>query len=189
MTVRFFGGFELPGDVCEDPALVRAGYASGVPMGGTLSAVDEGPAPTFVVSALRDPGTPEHPGGFLQRLQVVKGWADPEGRIHQRVIDVAGGANDATVDPTTCAPSGPGADALCGTWTDPDFDPARGAVYYARVVENPSCRQTGWACLPGENRPAWCHLPDLETTVQERACTSPIWYDPAAGAQHGGPAE
>ncbi len=189
MSVRFFGGFGLPEGLCDDPALVRKGYAGGVPMGGTLAAGDAGQAPAFVVSALRDPGTPEHPGGLLQRVQIVKGWADPDGRIHQRVIDVAGGANEANVDPASCAPSGPGAEALCGTWTDPEFDPARGAVYYARVVENPSCRQTGWACRPGESRPAWCDLPNVPMTTQERAWTSPIWYEPARDAREGGAPE
>ncbi len=189
ISVRFFGGFGLPAGLCEDPALVQKGYAHGVPMGGTIASGEAGGAPTFVVNALRDQGTAEHPGGLLQRVQIVKGWADADGRIHQRVTDVAGGSNDAGVDPATCAPSGAGADALCGTWTDPDFDPTRGAVYYARVVENPSCRQTGWACRPGEGRPAWCDLPGLVATVQERAWTSPIWVDPVRGAKDGGATE
>jgi hypothetical protein len=177
ISVRFFGGYDYPAGLCGDAELVRKGYDGGVPMGGELEPGANGAAPTFVVSALRDPGTAAHPGGLLQRAQIVKGWADDEGRIHQRVIDVAGGRNDAAVDPATCAPTGAGAESLCGVWTDPDFDPARRAVYYARVVENPSCRQTGWACA-AEDPPAWCQMPGLETTIQERAWTSPIWYTP-----------
>jgi hypothetical protein len=178
MTVRLFGGWDYPEELCGDPELVRKGYAGGVPMGGELSAPPSDGSPTFVVSALRDQGTTEHSGGLLQRVQIVKGWADAAGNIHQQVVDIAGGPNDATVDTETCTPSGPGANAMCGVWTDPEFDPDRGAVYYARVVENPSCRQTGWACLSETNRPAWCDMPELEKTVQERAWTSPIWYDP-----------
>ena len=86
-------------------------------------------------------------------------------------------ANDAGVDTSSCTPTGPGAESLCGVWTDPDFDPERRAVYYARVVENPSCRQTGWACA-ADDPPAWCRMPDLAMTTQERAWTSPIWYTP-----------
>ena len=180
MSVRFFGGYDLPEGLCGDPGLVAKGYARGVPMGGEIGASPrrwfrKGAAPRFVVSAMADPGTAAHPGGLLQRAQIVKAWADDAGRIHQQVIDVAGGPNDASVDAATCAPRGEGAKALCGEWTDPDFDPSRAAIYYARVVENPSCRQSGWACVDGPNRPAWCDAPTTAKTIQERAWTSPIW--------------
>jgi hypothetical protein len=178
MSVRFFGGWAYPADLCGDPELVAKGYAGGVSMGGEITAAPKGKAPTFVVSALRDPGTAAHPGGRLQRAQIVKAWTDAEGMIHQQVVDVAGGPSDASVDETTCTSVGAGAEALCGVWTDPAFEPDQRAVYYARVVENPSCRQTGWTCVPGKNRPDWCDLPDVEKTVQERAWTSPIWYEP-----------
>ena len=102
--------------------------------------------------AQRDPGTESAPGGLLQRIQIVKGWVDDAGGLHQQVIDVAGGPNGAGVDLDTCTPHGPGADALCGVWRDPEFDPARRAMYYARVLENPSCRfsawLTAWRCRP-----------------------------------------
>ena len=183
MSVRFFGGFDLEEDLCGDPELVSRGYASGVPMGGELGSAPrrwfsrKGDAPRFVVSALADPGTEAHPGGLLQRVQIIKGWADDEGRIHQKVVDVAGGENEADVDLASCTPRGTGARALCGEWTDPDFDPDRAAVYYARVVENPSCRQSGWACVEGPDRPAWCDAPTTDKVIQERAWTSPIWVD------------
>jgi len=183
MSVRFFGGYDLPEGLCGDPELVSKGYAKGVPMGGELDASPkkwfsrDTKAPRFVVSALADTGTSEHPGAPLQRVQIVKGWADDDGMIHQQVIDVAGGENDATVDVSTCTPKGAGARTLCGEWTDPDFDPDRAAVYYARVIENPTCRQSGWACIDGPNRPAWCDAPNTAKTTQERAWTSPIWVD------------
>ena len=183
MQVRLFGGWDYPNEMCGDPEFVAKGYAGGVPMGGTLSrrttasGNNNENGPTLIVNALRDQGTSEHPGGLLQRIQIVKGWYDDEGRIHQQVVDIAGGPNDADVEPNTCTPRGAGSDSLCGIWTDPEFDPNRGAVYYARVVENPSCRQTGWACMPGPSRPAWCDQPNVEITTQERAWTSPIWYD------------
>jgi hypothetical protein len=196
MTVRLFGGWDFPADLCTSGQLVREGYAKGVPMGGDLPPRPTSPAapaadsaagvggdgPRFVVSAMRDAGTPEHPGGLLQRIQIVKGWADADGTFHQEVVDVAGRRdNGATVDPATCEPTGPGQSQLCAVWTDPDFDPDRRAVYYARVFENPSCRFSTRICnaAKGEARPAYCDDPNFPKTIQERAWTSPIWFTPA----------
>ena len=138
-----------------------------------------------VLSALRDPGTPALPGGLLQRAQIVKGWVGDDGRFHQEVVDVAGGANDASVDLDSCAPQGEGHDALCGVWTDPDFDAARRAVYYVRVLENPSCRWSQWDCIrmAEDERPEACSDERIPETIQERLWTSPIWYTPAAGSE------
>ena len=74
----------------------------------------------------------------------------------------------------------PGAATLCGFWRDPEFDPARPAVYYARVLENPRCRWSTIQCLaiPEAERPDGCTHPRIEKTIQERAWTSPIWYAP-----------
>ena len=95
--------------------------------------------------------------------------------------------NGATVDEATCALSGTGFDSLCEVWTDPDFDAAEPAFYYARVVESPTCRWSRFACQaagvdcastsPGDDLYACCD-PALDHTVQERAWTSPIWYVP-----------
>ena len=184
MTVRLFGGWDYPEGLCDDPELVTKGYAGGVPMGGDLPARPEGAqGPTFVVSALRDPGTEAHPGGLLQRAQIIKAWAGPDGTIHQQVVDVAGGSNEASVDTATCAPKGSGHESLCAVWRDPGFDPSQRAVYYARVVENPSCRTVGWACAaaPDEAKPPFCGGP-AGKTGQERAWTSPIWFTPSGVA-------
>lgn len=181
ITARFFGGWDYPEDLCGDPALVERGYADGVPMGGDLPTRPAGAdAPRFVVSAMRDPGTPEHPGGQLQRVQIVKGWLGRDGAYHQAIYDVAGGPNGASVD-ATCRPQGPGHDALCRVWRDPDFDPSRNAVYYVRVLENPSCRWSALQCLeqPAGARSESCDDPDPDVprTIQERLWTSPIWYE------------
>jgi len=179
---RLFAGWNLPPDLCERSNLAELGYELGVPMGGTLpDAPDIGVAPTFVVQALADPGTAKNPGGLLQHIQIVKGWYGPDDTFHQSVHEVAGGAeNGATVDLDTCAVSGPGHRELCGGWRDPDFDPHQRAVYYARILENPSCRWNAWQCLEfePENRPGGCQDPEIARVIQERAWTSPIWYVP-----------
>ena len=182
LQVRFFGGWEYPADLCAQSDWVAQGYAGGVPMGGDLPSRPAGAksGPTFALSALSDPGPPAHPGNPLQRIQIVKGWAGAEGQYHQEVVDVAGGDNQAGVDLATCTPRGAGAANLCGVWTDPDFDPTQRAVYYARVIENPSCRSTGWACAkaPEGEKPAYCATGEVALTTQERAWSSPIWYGP-----------
>jgi hypothetical protein len=176
---RLFGGWNLPRDLCERSDLVEASYERGVPMGSDLPPRPaSASAPQFVVSALRDPA-----GARLQRAQIVKAWLGSDGLFHQSVHEVAGEpANGASVDLATCEPVGPGADQLCGAWEDPDFDPAQAAVYYARVVENPSCRWSTWHCLglPEAKRPDGCSDPRVPRTLQERAWTSPIWWQPPA---------
>jgi hypothetical protein len=180
LSVRVFGGWSLPANLCEDPNLVQVGYERGVPMGGVLPDPPSGSAPMLVISALRDAGTDERPGTPLQRVQVIKGWTI-NGEAHYAVYDVAGNAdNGATVDSATCTPQGTGADSLCATWTDPDFDPARSAFYYVRVLENPTCRWNTWMCnrLAPDERPPSCTDPTVPKVIQERAWTSPIWYVP-----------
>ena len=99
--------------------------------------------------------------------------------------------NGAVVNLNTCETSVPAEgrfDTLCDVWTDPDFEADEPAFYYARVVENPSCRWSHRLCLEtavdcGSEPPASelfrsCCTDDLDETVQERAWTSPIWYLP-----------
>jgi len=189
--VRFFGGWDYPTDLCASPDFVSTGYARGVPMGGDLPARPrDAAAPTFALTALADPGTTARPGTKLQRVQVVKAWVE-NGAAHEHVYDVAGDpTNGADVDLETCTPRGPGFGSLCTVWRDPDFRPAERALYYARVVENPSCRWSAYACRaagvdcrdPGRVKPGFeaCCAPDHAWTIQERAWTSPIWYAPPA---------
>ena len=185
MTARFFGGWGYDAQACAAEDWVREAYAGGVAMGSDLPAAPKGAqAPRFIVQATRDAGIPEHPGGLLQRAQVIKGWVGEDGLLHEKVYDVAGGANESRVDLDTCEVSGPGADRLCSVWTDPDFDASRDAVYYVRVLENPSCRWNQRQCiaLPADARPNTCQKSPVPRTIQERLWTSPIWYEAPSDA-------
>jgi Protein of unknown function (DUF3604) len=186
IQLRLFGGWEYGADLCASPDFAARGYAGGVPMGGDLPRRTAGSAePRFAVSALADPGGEATP---LQRVQIVKGWVE-NGSARERVFDVAGGPNGATVDTATCQRSGAGAAALCSVWSDPDFGAASPAYYYARVLENPTCRWSQYVCRAAKvdcAKPdavpealAACCDANLPKTIQERAWSSPIWYAPA----------
>ncbi len=198
-VVRFFGGWSFDPGLCGETNRDEIGYSQGVPMGGDLPS-PAGTAPTFIVSALKDAGSVEHPGGDLQRIQIVKGWVDALGDTHEMVYQVVGDPNNgAWVNEATCEPTGAGFSELCEVWTDPDFDPTESAFYYARVFENPACRYTTFNCVnniginpfdyddipePEPECPTAtpggeiCCNPALKPVMQERAWTSPIWYTP-----------
>jgi len=149
--VRFFGGRDFTPAMCQSSSMVADAYAGGVAMGGDLSSADlktadGNKAPSFLVSALKDAGSPGNPGIDLQRTQIIKGWVDADGQTHEKVYDIAGGPNSASVNPQTCAPVGQGYTDLCGVWTDPEFDQSQRAFYYVRVLENPSCRWSTLQC-------------------------------------------
>ncbi len=195
-VVRFFGG-ALADVACGAPDFVARAYQTGTPMGGEIGAVRGDASPRFAVLALKDPGTAAQPGTDLQRVQIVKAWLE-DGIPRDRVYDVAGdAANGADVDPVTCAPRGAGAAELCTVWEDPDFNPDQRALYYARVIENPTCRWSTFVCKQAGVDPLSpdCHAqaaaadpayadcciaesddPFLSPFVQERAWTSPVWY-------------
>ena len=182
-VLRFFGGEALSSDLCSDEQMVARAYEQGVPMGGDL-AVD-GAAPRFLVAVSQDAGTDEFPGAALQRVQIVKGWYK-DGDVHEQVITVAGGANGAGVDLDTCERVGAGHAQLCAVWEDPAFDRDANAFYYARALENPSCRWSQYLCNdagvdcadPATVSQGYesCCAPEHRRTVQERAWSSPIWY-------------
>ncbi len=187
---RFFGGWNFPADLCASPDRIERAYAQGVPMGSVLpGAQDARQHPTFLVAASQDAGTAQSAGTPLQRLQVIKGWIDEGGVRHERVLDVAGSAdNGAAVDPKTCATSGHGFAELCTVWVDKEFDPAARAYYYSRAVENPTCRWSQRMCVAAGvdcARPETigkgyegCCAAEHRPVVQERAWSSAIWYSP-----------
>ena len=174
IKVRFFAGFNFEDGLVDDPALVATAYETGVAMGGDL--IGMGEAPTFVVWAQQDANS-----AALQRLQVVKvtssGEAIYDAACHNGTPDSQThrcADNGASVDVSTCSPTGEGAAELKTMWSDPDFDASERAAYYVRVLENPTCRWSTWEALRNATPPR----PDVEPVLQERAYTSPIWYVP-----------
>jgi hypothetical protein len=187
IVLRTFAGYDISRDACDDPDFVENGYARGVPMGGELGKPKSADAkPRMAVWALADSGTKAHPGGQLERIQVIKGWLQ-DGQAKISVRDIGGKAGISKVDESTCEPDGKGAAELCAVLTDDDFDPDVPAFYYARVIETPSCRWHKRACLAAkvdcadpttvtEGFEACCQgYPDV---VQERAWSSPVFYTP-----------
>ena len=183
MTVRFFGGWDYSAADAARPDLAKVGYAKGVPMGGDLTEAPNGKAPSFLIRAVRDPD-----GANLDRVQVIKGWRDVDGELHERIYNVAlsDGRTDngkgeveavgSTVDvPDASYTNSIGDPELAVVWTDPDFDRDELAFYYLRVLEIPTPRWTAYdAKFYGLK-----DLPDeIPMVTQERAYTSPIWYTP-----------
>jgi len=177
---RFFGGADLTPKPSDPVALVEEGYEKGVPMGGTLTGLGE--APTFTVHAMKDPD-----GANLDRIQIIKGWVDAQGEPQERIINVVwSGARSSdangvlppvsnTVDVEKAAYTNEiGAPQLIGSWTDDNFEPKQPALYYVRVLEIPTPRWTTYDAV----RNGLPLLPDVPSTIQERAWTSPIWYTP-----------
>ena len=182
MRVRFFGGFDFSAEDARRRDLALIGYRKGVPMGGDLKQAPQGRAPSFLVYALRDPM-----GANLDRIQIIKGWLDAEGKAQEKVYDVAW-SDDRQPDTNGKLPpvgdtvdlSVPswtntiGASELGTVWTDPDFDPDLRAFYYARVIEIPTPRWTAYDRVKFD-----LNLPqDIPLKTRERAYTSPIWYTP-----------
>ena len=186
MTVRVFAGWDFEESEVQRPDFARIGYERGVPMGGDLKSAPAGKSPAFVVRALRDVD-----GANLDRVQVVKGWMDRKGKLHERVYDVMCSDGRAINGEHRCErPVGNTVDVAKATytnsigdplmmvyWEDPDFDPQQRAVYYVRVLEIPTPRWSTYdAAFFGVALPE-----DVEPTHQERAYTSPIWYTPGEG--------
>ena len=183
LVVRLFAGWNLPDDLCARTDAVEVADAQGVPMGADLPARPAGAgAPVLYLSALRDVM-----GAGLDRIQIVKGWVEG-GETRERVWDLRVRDGRGVVDTATCATRDGGPDAMCGVWRDPAFDPAAPAFYYARVLEDPTCRWSRRVCnalrvdcasVSATSPLRACCDGRLPDTVQERAWTSPIWYLPA----------
>ena len=183
IRLRFFAGYEYADDLADSADMITAAYAGGVPMGADLNAAGES-APRFLAWAMQDADSAP-----LQRLQIVKVWIDGSDGTTEEVFDVAC-SDGMALDPDTnrlcrqrcdrgtfriAASLAIWVDSeLKALWTDPTFAAGERAVYYVRVLENPTCRWSTWDALRSNVEPR----ADLHKTIQERAWTSPIWYEP-----------
>ena len=181
LRLRFFAGYDLPIDLMEKADGLARAYASAVTMGAVLTSGNGKPKFAIWAQAV----VSSEP---LQRLQVIKGWIDEEGETHEQVFDVAcaGGVavnpethrcpdNGAKVNLSDCSTNANSGDTeLRSVWADPNFDAGERAFYYARVLENPSCRWSTWDAI----RAGTELRSDLAATLQERAWSSPIQYRP-----------
>ena len=183
IKVRVFGGWDFkPGDDRRSD-YVDLGYKKGVPMGGELHRAKRGKRPGFIVAALMDPM-----GGSLDRVQMVKGWRDSKGDLHEKVYDIAWSDNRKRDSKTGKVPpvgntvnipeatwtNSIGDTQLTTVWQDPDFNGAEQAFYYVRVLEIPTPRWTAYDA----KRFGVKMGPEVPMTTQERVYTSPIWYIP-----------
>jgi len=183
MLVRFFGGWDFESSDANTRQPAAVGYRKGVPMGGDLNNAPSGKSPTFLVAALKDPI-----GANLDRVQIVKGWMDSKGDVHEKVYDVAvSGGRTIDSDGRASTPVGNTVDVenvtwsnsigdveMITVWTDPDFDADQSAFYYVRVLEIPTPRWTAY-----DAKYYGLELSEeVEVVQQERAYTSPIWYTP-----------
>ncbi|MEK6232849.1 MAG: DUF3604 domain-containing protein, partial [Luteolibacter sp.] len=158
------------------------GYDKGVPMGSDLTKAPKGKAPTFLVAARKDPMS-----GNLDRIQIIKGWINPDGSTEEKIYNVAWSderklgtdgklpsvGNTVDVAHATWSNS-IGSPELITVWTDPDFDAAKPAFYYTRVIEIPTPRWTAYEAMRFDVKMD-AEVPMITT---ERAYTSPIWYTP-----------
>lgn len=182
IAVRVFAGWDFKADEIERPDFAERGYRGGVPMGGDLTNGPAGKAPSFMIRALRDPTNAN-----LDRIQVIKGWLDVDGKTHERIYDVVC-SDDRKISNRECdKPVGStvniadasytntiGDPLLTAHWEDPDFDPKQRAFYYVRVIEIPKPRWTAYDAKFFKVK-----MPEgTKMVVQDRAYTSPIWYTP-----------
>ncbi len=181
LRVRVFAGYDFKAEDIEREDFVDYGYSKGVPMGSDLNN-DNGATPQFLVRATKDPD-----GANLDRVQIIKGWVDANGETQERIYDVAV-SDDRSInaDGRCTTPVGTTVDVanasytntigetmLFTYWEDPDFNSDLDAFYYVRVLEIPTPRWTTYdAKYFGIDIPE-----DVATSIQDRAYTSPIWYN------------
>ena len=185
IALRLFAGYGFTAADAEARDIASVGYMRGVPMGGDLATAPAGRAPSLLIHAAKDPLE-----GNLDRVQVIKGWIDASGQAHQKIYDVAWSGDRAqasdgslpevgnTVDVKTgLYDNSIGAVQLATVWTDPDFDPDTAAFYYVRVLQIPTPRHSLFDAIALGIDFAETKQP---ATIQERAYSSPIWYNPEA---------
>ena len=182
IRLRFFGSFDYDAGMADSAAVLETAYSDGVPMGGMLPG-NANASPSFLLWAMQDPLNAP-----LDRIQIVKGWTE-NGETFETVQDVVCGDGRgidpetkrcaetyATVDVGTCEiDQSVGAKELKIQWTDPNYRADQNAFYYARVIQNPTCRWSTYDSLRLRQAPP----ENVSATVTEMAWSSPIWVTPS----------
>lgn len=182
IALRLFGGWDLNNEDLHASNFAERSYGKGVPMGGTLiKSKMKNDAPTFLVRAMRDPI-----GANLDRVQIIKGWLDENNMMHEKIYNVSLSDNRKVNNGELVEPVGNtvnledatyfnniGSAELSAEWKDPNFNKQIDAFYYVRVLEIPTPRWSTYDAVRfGIDRPE-----NVPSTLQERAYSSPIWYD------------
>ena len=183
IAVRTFAGLNLSSNALEAPSYPANLAEQAVPMGGEILGAGAEDQFAMVVEAQADPKS-----GYLDRIQVVKGWLDDDGATQERVYDVVWAGDNRLQSDGTLAPIGDSVDLATGltvnaigvpslstVWADPDFDADQAAFYYVRVLQIPTARHSLLDKLALADDSIDTRRPD---TIQERAYTSPVWYRP-----------
>ena len=183
IAVRTFAGLNLSSNALEAPSYPANLTEQAVPMGGEILGAGAEDQFAMVVEAQADPKS-----GYLDRIQVVKGWLDDDGATQERVYDVVWAGDNRLQSDGTLTPIGDsvdlatgltdnsiGAPSLSTVWADPDFDADQAAFYYVRVLQIPTARHSLLDKLALADDSIDTRRPD---TIQERAYTSPVWYRP-----------
>jgi len=180
LRVRVFAGWGFSREDLNSENFAEIGYRKGVPMGGDLSYSDE--APQLMVRAVKDPK-----GANLDRVQIIKGWLDSNGRAQEKIYNISW-AGDRQVDGQGKLPAlantidadtlnytnTVGTAELTALWKDPNFKSSEKAFYYARVLQIATPRHSSYDTMALQQGAA----PEVPESIQERAYTSPIWYTP-----------
>lgn len=161
IKVRFYQ-YRGTQDPCADANFPRQVVGSGgVPMGGTMNSTVVG-TPKFVVYALKDQTD-------LAEIDIFKASV-VNGSVVEQIqrFTVSGGS-------------------ACVTWPDTGYSAGAPALYYARVLEQPTPRWSHYDCdaVKQSNPSDWQTIAPgcapggtLDVNIQERAWTSPIWNLP-----------
>jgi len=157
IKLRVFGGNGFDKTHSDYESLLRDGYSNGKPMGSILTEKFD-----LLIWAAKDPE-----GANLEKLQVIKGWFDGKD-LQEKIYDVTPG-----IDSKGISSADKGQSEMTVLWSDPDFDETQYAFYYIRVLETETPRWSHWDEIKYDvEYPE--NIPDF---INERAWSSPIWYD------------
>ena len=119
IAVRTFAGLNLSSSALEAPSYPANLAEQAVPMGGEILGAGAEDQFAMVVEAQADPKS-----GYLDRIQVVKGWLDDDGATQERVYDVVWAGDNRLQSDGTLTPIGDSVDLATGLRITPLARPA-----------------------------------------------------------------